>query len=1347
MGSFSASVASPSQAGSAAPGSAEFVAIQLGPRALGCNHFPKYRSSLEGNDQRYPAVLGFFHQSQSRQSKGCVSILETCKLCVSCLFQATPDGYVFWSGIAKACSPDASSRKKENWLASPASSGNYPPFFQAGVEGFSGLFPGAISSTPGLQPSIVAIPKVPGAKQAWGWIDAQRKPFYIDQLHLAKRPWSHHAEKAAELDVAIVQKFGIPFTGIGKQKAPEPKSSTVSSPPGPSHPFARPPGPVMQPHGRTASSPGHLQQEVKSSRNPRIPINSTARSSTTRSVSSSDFADELFTSQSSDVSLSFSPRPPQSGSSFQPQSQPINPTASPPGRPIGSEYPSSLVPGPPKTKEVKRKPVKAYGDPSSSKTLAELSDTTSTSPSVPSLSKQQKSAPHYATYGQKSEILPENQSGHQFKPVSSFSEATTQQTPQQNFYHISNHAVNHNIRQSSQQTFNGAMGATVQPLASSGSAVPVAKSQPIVQRQQATRVAGSQRETAAGSSGSGSKDTKVVQKTSQSGYQQINSDDKRPLDVGSQRQVNTSSLGSGAKSNQSMQHIMQAIPQQSFDPSVHQNIQQKNIQQHNLQQQIKNNIQPNFQQSSAQTVRQDLPQPLKQAPGRVHSAGGTHQITLGSSGLKAGVKQGSQGAPQQTTQRNIQQPPLQGTVQNVKQVPQRPLLQPSPKQPQRSLGPTSKQPPQQPSHKDPSQNNRHMYSGINPTGKQATKGQALRDSVDQQGRGLGDKTKGVGKPILEAKGPITSRSQPKNKPSDKSDKKKLDAPGRVSGKDRSATKKPDATAHDGGKPKTKHAKGAKSLSKGTHGDKSHERGNKPLKKSGDKHSKLGGKAIAGVAAGAVGAGVMTYVINNSHSTQETNITNDHLLQQSVMYEAGPGHESDAHLSPDNTDSDSNTSDSPSDDESQDTSSDEGEGNWEDADLESETKSFSDVESTGFEGFGQPETNTSEQEHDVQAMATEQFFQPGDYDGDTTDNDSNHGHSHSMREADVENLYNGQGWDDKSDDADNGQAPDFRGEHTPWTFDDENRNVYDHNQYSGNYHTSIDASGSVQGAWDGNQHNDEHEAHGEETSPDDEANAHWEGRSEVTSDSDDPGNDQRLDDTYENTEGESENDEIWNGYHTTADAGGVHEDPDNTDEENYDEQSYDNAIATDNWPTGHDEYEGPHSGSENGDGIGDQVNAWNNNPSQDWQEDDIGEEQDHFEQQGYQDDDQDSLSGPGYLEQHHESDEDENDGPGNDEYFGQHASEMGAEYEPQQGFELEEDEAGSDQEQYYQDDGQDGIYNPGYLEQHNAFEVNEDYEANDNGYYENDGSEMNGGYEPEEFGEGGEGEYDDGDYYN
>lgn len=295
---------------------------------------------------------------------------------MNCLSQATPDGYVFWSIIAEACSPDASTRKKENWLAGPASSAKFPPFFRAGAERFSGLSPAAISSTPEAQPSTVAIPKLPGAEQAWEWIDRQRRPFYIDQLHLAKRPWSHHMEKAAELDVTIVQKFGVPFTGAGKSKVPKPKPShgpypTIPSPQGPSHPLARPPGPAGLPHGRSASTPGHLQPEVKSSRNGKLPTDPTVRSPTTRSVSSSVFVDELFISQNSHASLSFSPSPPQSGSSFPSQSQSTNSTASPPGPLFSSEYPGSLVPGPPKTKEVKRKPVKAYVDPSSSKTLPE----------------------------------------------------------------------------------------------------------------------------------------------------------------------------------------------------------------------------------------------------------------------------------------------------------------------------------------------------------------------------------------------------------------------------------------------------------------------------------------------------------------------------------------------------------------------------------------------------------------------------------------------------------------------------------------------------------------------------------------------------------------------------------------------------------------------------------------------------------------------------------------------------------------------------------------------------------------------------------------------------------------
>jgi hypothetical protein len=149
---------------------------------------------------------------------------------------------------------------------------------------------------------------------------------------------------------------------------------------------------------------------------------------------------------------------------------------------------------------------------------------------------------------------------HQLKAVSSPLKATTQQASQQNF----NQTVNQTVQQSSQQTFHGTIEARSRIQTTSSSAAPMAKKQPIVQQQQTSRMTGSQREKAAGSSSLRPKNQKVVQKTSQPGLQQIPSGDQKVLNAGLQRQVNTSSSDPGAKSKQSVQHTIQAITQQTF---------------------------------------------------------------------------------------------------------------------------------------------------------------------------------------------------------------------------------------------------------------------------------------------------------------------------------------------------------------------------------------------------------------------------------------------------------------------------------------------------------------------------------------------------------------------------------------------------------------------------------------------------------------------------------------------------------------------------------------------------------------------------------------------------------------
>lgn len=70
-----------------------------------------------------------------------------------------------------------------------------------------------------------------GAKEAWQWLQEQRKPFYIDQLHLT-RGWTPVAEKRAMGDSMIAEKTGTAFVPALQKAEPmaqKPSSSTVKA--------------------------------------------------------------------------------------------------------------------------------------------------------------------------------------------------------------------------------------------------------------------------------------------------------------------------------------------------------------------------------------------------------------------------------------------------------------------------------------------------------------------------------------------------------------------------------------------------------------------------------------------------------------------------------------------------------------------------------------------------------------------------------------------------------------------------------------------------------------------------------------------------------------------------------------------------------------------------------------------------------------------------------------------------------------------------------------------------------------------------------------------------------------
>lgn len=84
---------------------------------------------------------------------------------------------------------------------------------QAGTEGFPNLSQQFDTIIHHLikEPISIPIPQVPGALEAWEWLQSQRKPFYIDVLHLTKG-WSLMAEKKAQTDALIAERCGTVYS-------------------------------------------------------------------------------------------------------------------------------------------------------------------------------------------------------------------------------------------------------------------------------------------------------------------------------------------------------------------------------------------------------------------------------------------------------------------------------------------------------------------------------------------------------------------------------------------------------------------------------------------------------------------------------------------------------------------------------------------------------------------------------------------------------------------------------------------------------------------------------------------------------------------------------------------------------------------------------------------------------------------------------------------------------------------------------------------------------------------------------------------------------------------------------
>ncbi|KAF4462853.1 Gram-positive signal peptide YSIRK family [Fusarium albosuccineum] len=199
-------------------GSAEYVSKLLGARGLGCSHYAAKKSK---DKSAFPSRLGFFHKTAPDTR---ISYLETKLLCLDCLYLAVPNGFNFWSLLVDA-SPGAPDVSK---LDAPPSMDLYPPLLKCGTEGFS---PG---SHPAVEPVIIPIPDVARAKEAWLWLQEERKPFYIDQLHLTTRRLLPLAKRAVQTDAVTVANYGLSFEKRQTvQSAPQVSSPrpTRSTPP------------------------------------------------------------------------------------------------------------------------------------------------------------------------------------------------------------------------------------------------------------------------------------------------------------------------------------------------------------------------------------------------------------------------------------------------------------------------------------------------------------------------------------------------------------------------------------------------------------------------------------------------------------------------------------------------------------------------------------------------------------------------------------------------------------------------------------------------------------------------------------------------------------------------------------------------------------------------------------------------------------------------------------------------------------------------------------------------------------------------------------------------------------
>lgn len=215
-------------------GKAEYVAAKL---TLPGHRCPHLLQTDEKSERPIPSRLGFFHETGDS-----ISFIETRKLCETCLRDAVPDGYNTWStfhpkpGVEQVKDSQYGQARGKKWLDLPPSHDSYPPIFQAGTEGFTGD-PAVSSSTRiGTTPVTMPMPQHPEAKDAWLWLKAESKPFYIDQLHLLMNhqlrlsvKWRPMAEKNAENDSGIAVKNGTLYQARAMVRKPNRGSMSITA--------------------------------------------------------------------------------------------------------------------------------------------------------------------------------------------------------------------------------------------------------------------------------------------------------------------------------------------------------------------------------------------------------------------------------------------------------------------------------------------------------------------------------------------------------------------------------------------------------------------------------------------------------------------------------------------------------------------------------------------------------------------------------------------------------------------------------------------------------------------------------------------------------------------------------------------------------------------------------------------------------------------------------------------------------------------------------------------------------------------------------------------------------------